>query len=97
MFHFNQTASAISGVIQWDDDGGSQLKASAVARAVDQLDEDDQLILGFLGASLLSLWDDLPASEQQKLLNSQAIKSAFDKAEIKTRIQRLEEHFKRLK
>jgi predicted enzyme involved in methoxymalonyl-ACP biosynthesis len=73
------------------------LKALAVARAVDQLDEDDQLILGFLGASLLSLWDDLPAGEQQRLLNSQAIKSAFDRAEIKTRIQRLEEHFKRLK
>ncbi len=79
---------------QWDDDGGSQLKGLAVSRAVDQLDEEDRLILGFLGASLLSLWDDLPASEQQKLLNSQAIKGAFDKAEIKTRIKRLEEHFK---
>ena len=73
------------------------MKALAVARAVDQLDEDDQLILGFLGASLLSLWDDLPANEQQRLLNSQTIKSAFDKAEIKTRIQRLEEHIKLLK
>ncbi len=79
---------------QWDDDGGSQLKDLAVSRAVDQLDEEDRLILGFLGASLLSLWDDLPVSEQQKLLNSQAIKGAFDKAEIKTRIKRLEEHFK---
>ncbi len=84
-----------SGGGQWDDDGGSQLKAPAIARAVDQLDEDDRLILGFLGASLLSLWDDLPASEQQRLLNSQAVKSAFDKAEIKTRIQRLQAHFKR--
>ncbi len=91
----NTEVSSVGG--QWDDDDGSQLKALAVSRAVDQLDEDDQLILGFLGASLLSLWDDLPASEQQRLLNSQAIKSAFDKAEIKTRIQRLEEHFKRLK
>lgn len=91
----NTEVSSVGGL--WDDDGGSQLKALAVSRAVDQLDEEDRLILGFLGASLLSLWDDLPASEQQRLLNSQAIKSAFDKAEIKTRIQRLEEHFKRLK
>lgn len=82
---------------QWDEDGGSQLKALAVSRAVDQLDKEDQLILGFLGASLLSLWDDLPASEQQRLLNTQAIKDAFDKAEIKSRIRRLEEHFKQKK
>ena len=65
-----------------------------MSRAVDHLDEEDRLVLEFLGASLLSLWDDLPASEQQKLLNAQAIRNAFDKAEIKSRIQRLELHLK---
>lgn len=44
-----------SGGGQWDDDGGSQLKALAVARAVDQLDEDDQLILGFFGGIAVEL------------------------------------------
>lgn len=88
---------SLSAGRQWDDDGGSQLRALAVSRAVDSLDGEDRLILEFLGASLLSLWDDLPVSEQQKLLNTQAIKDAFDKAEIKSRIQRLEEHLKQKK
>lgn len=88
----NTGVSSVGG--QWDDDGGSQLKALAVARAVDQLDEEDRLILGFLGASLLSLWDELPVNEQQKLLNGQSVKEAFDKAEIKSRLQRLEEYVK---
>lgn len=83
-----------SGRTQWDDDGGSQLRSLAISRAVDHLDEEDRLVLEFLGASLLSLWDDLPASEQQKLLNAQAIRNAFDKAELKSRIERLELHLK---
>lgn len=83
-----------AGRTQWDDDGGSQLKSLAISRAVDHLDDEDRLVLEFLGASLLSLWDDLPASERQRLLNTQAIKNAFDKAEIKSRIQRLELHLK---
>lgn len=79
---------------QWDDDGGSQLRALAVSRGVDRLDEEDKLILEFLEISLLILRDDLPIGEQQKVLNAQAIRSAFDKAEIKSRMQRLDAYLR---
>jgi len=79
---------------QWDDDGGSQLRALAMSRGVDRLDEEDKLILEFLEISLLILRDDLPIGEQQKVLNAQAIRSAFDKAEIKSRVQRLDAYLR---
>ena len=79
---------------QWDDDGGSQLRALAMSRGVDRLDEEDKLILEFLEISLLILRDDLPIGEQQKVLNAQAIRSTFDKAEIKSRVQRLDAYLR---
>ncbi|MCX5591662.1 hypothetical protein [Alcaligenes endophyticus] len=79
---------------QWNDDGGSQLRSMAVSSAVEKIDEEDRVILAFLGMSVISLWDDLPAEQQKKILNTEAIRDAFDKAEIKSRLERLEEHLK---
>lgn len=74
---------------QWDDDGGSQLMVAAVSSLVEQIDGQDKVILAFLGISLVSLWDDLPTDQKQKLLNTEAVKQAFDKAKIKSRLERI--------
>ena len=80
----------IDVVQQWDDDGGAQLGRSVLTGALEHIDEEDKVILEFLGASLLSLWDDLPSSQQQRLLNIESVKEAFERGEIKTRVQRIE-------
>lgn len=83
-------------ISQWNDDGGSQLGVETVKSVVEQIDEQDRVILAFLGVSLISFWDDLPADQQKKLLNTEAVKQAFDKAEINSRLKRVVEILKKV-
>lgn len=76
---------------QWDDDGGSSSSRSTeLIKALQELAEEDQTILAFLGVSVIDLWGSLPLDQQQKIVNTAAVNGAFDRAEVKNRIQRVE-------
>ncbi|MCY1194660.1 hypothetical protein D9M72_59650 [compost metagenome] len=74
---------------RWDDEGGSQLQKLAQSLAEDALDDSERRILSFLGASVVSLWDDLPTDARQKILNLGAAQAAFDKSVLKQGIVRV--------
>lgn len=74
---------------RWDDEGGSQIAELAKAFAIEELEETDRRILAFLGASVLSLWDELPDDARQKVLNGELVQRTFDESVVKARIARL--------
>ena len=73
----------------WDNEGGSQIASLAAAFAIEEFEESERRILAFLGASVLSLWTDLPVTERQRVLNRELAKGAFNKSLIKERLTRL--------
>lgn len=74
---------------RWDNEGGSQIFSLAASFEIEEFEESERRILAFLGASVLSLWDDLPASDRQRVLNHEAAQAAFDKSAIKAKLARL--------
>ncbi|AUL17971.1 hypothetical protein [Bordetella bronchiseptica] len=70
----------------WDNEGGSQIFSLAASFELEEFEESERRILAFLGASVLSLWDDLPATDRQRVLNREAAQAAFDKSAIKAKI-----------
>lgn len=74
---------------RWDNEGGSQIAELAKSFALEKLEETDRRILEFLGASILSLWDELPIDARQKVLNRELVQRTFDESVVKARIARL--------
>lgn len=74
---------------RWDDEGGSQLASLANSFAIEEFAASERRILAFLGASVLSLWDDLPVDARQRMLNREIAQAAFDKSVLKVKIARL--------
>jgi len=74
---------------RWDDEGGSQLASLAKSFAIEEYEESERRILAFLGASILSLWDELPLDARQQVLNRQNAQAAFTKSALKAKIARL--------
>lgn len=76
---------------RWDDEGGSQLASLAQAFAIEEFEVSERRILAFLGASVLSLWDELPLDARRRVLNSEIAQAAFDRSVLKARIARIAE------
>lgn len=74
---------------RWDDEGGSQLASLAKSFAIEEYEESERRILAFLGASILSLWDELPLDARQQVLNRQNAQAAFTKSALKAKIARV--------
>ncbi|MGE8704051.1 MAG: hypothetical protein ACN6O5_15340 [Achromobacter sp.] len=74
---------------RWDNEGGSQLASLAKSFAIEEYEESERRILAFLGASILSLWDELPLDARQQVLNRQSAQAAFTKSALKAKIARL--------
>ncbi|OZI17909.1 hypothetical protein [Bordetella genomosp. 7] len=74
---------------RWDEEGGSQLAELERSLAMEKLEEADRRILAFLGASVLSLWDELPDDARQKVLNRELVQRTFDESVVKARIAQL--------
>lgn len=72
---------------RWDSDGGARIAALAKSFALEQLDRAEQRILAFLGATVLSIWNELPLDARQRVLNRDAAQAAFDKPRLKARIK----------
>lgn len=68
------------------DDAGSCVAALTTPLALGDLDSTEQRILAFLGASVLRLWNELPADTRQRMLNRDAVQAALDKPRLKARI-----------
>lgn len=76
---------------RWDDEGGSQLASLAQAFTIEEFAVSERRILAFLGASVLSLWDELPLDARRRVLNSEIAQAAFDRSALKARIARIAE------
>lgn len=74
---------------RWDDEGGSQIAAMARSFAMEELEDSERRILAFLGASVLSLWEELPEDARQKVINQDMVQRTFDQAVLKARIASL--------
>ncbi|MNK71802.1 hypothetical protein D3C87_912640 [compost metagenome] len=74
---------------RWDNEGGSQLASLAKSFAIEEYEESERRILAFLGASILSLWDELPIDARQQVLNHQSAQAAFTRSARKAKIARL--------
>lgn len=79
----------VQGIENWDNEGGSQLASLAAAFEIDEFESTEQRILAFLGASLLCLWDDLPADAHQVILNQEAVRQAYDESLVRSRIREM--------
>ncbi len=84
----SQTTST-KALERWDDEGGSQLISLARSFAIEEFEESERRILAFLGASILSLWDELPPDARQRVLNREIAQAAFDRSALKARIARI--------
>lgn len=74
---------------RWNNEGGSQLSVMARSFTIDEIDASDRRILAFLGISVINLWDDLPLTARQKILNGEAVQAAFDKSAVQEKIRQL--------
>lgn len=74
---------------RWDNEGGSQIAELARSFAIEELEDTERRILAFLGASVLSLWDELPEDARQKVLNRDQVQKTFDRSAIRARIASL--------
>ncbi|MBV7485811.1 hypothetical protein [Bordetella sp. BOR01] len=74
---------------RWDNEGGSQIAELARSFAIERLEDSERRILAFLGASVLSLWDELPDDARQKVLNRDLVQKTFDESVVKARIASL--------
>jgi hypothetical protein len=77
----------VKALENWDNEGGLQIAGLAAAFEVEQFETSEQRILAFLGASLLSLWDDLPDTARQKILNHEFIQKSYDRGTVKERLR----------
>lgn len=66
-----------------DGDAGSPIAARAKSFALGELDGAEQRILAFLGASVLSVWNELPPDTRQRVLNRGAAPAAADIPRLK--------------
>lgn len=82
-------ASGVNAQERWDNEGGSQLASLARSFAIEEYEDSERRILAFLGASILSLWDELPVDARQQVLNRQNAQAAFTRSSLKVKIARL--------
>ena len=82
-------STGVNAQDRWDNEGGSQLASLAQSFAMEEYEESERRILAFLGASILSLWDELPLDARQQVLNRQSAQAAFTKSALKAKIARL--------
>lgn len=76
---------------RWDNEGGSQLASLAKSFAIEEYEESERRILAFLGASILSLWEELPVDARQRVLNRESAQAAFTRSALKAKIARVAE------
>ncbi|CAB3677876.1 hypothetical protein LMG26685_04115 [Achromobacter mucicolens] len=79
----------VSATERWDNEGGAQIYALLKNLPLDELEDREKRILAFLGASVLSLWEDLPKDARQRVLNAEMARASFDKTVLRERIAQL--------
>jgi len=82
----NSTGRA--GRARWDDEGGARFSALATSFALEQLDDAEQRILAFLGASVLNQWQELSQDARQRILALGMAQADFNPPQVKMRIAR---------